>query len=82
MSQLVLEIPHPVHVGGRPATLWRAQSAVMTAVAFGAMITSGVIVRSGGDGFRSVDLQVAATSTTAVLLLLCAGISYARRKAL
>lgn len=44
MSQLVLETPHPVHVGGRPATLWRAQSAVMTAVAFGAMGPSPRIV--------------------------------------
>lgn len=67
MSQLVLETPHPVHVGGRPAVLWRAQSAVMTAVAFGAMIASGVIVRSGGDGFGSVDLQDAVFAVAGVL---------------
>ena len=37
---------------------------------------------SGMVALPGRDLQVAATSTTAVLLLLCAGISYARRKAL
>jgi len=41
----------------------------MTAVAFAAMITSGVIVRSGGVGFGSVNLQDAVFAVAGVLVV-------------